>query len=213
MSKQLIFNMPHRVLRARADFLVAESNRAALELVHLWPRWQQPVMALIGEEACGKTHLASVWQQRSQAQSLYDSSSARHCLADDIDKNLAHFGEKKLFALLNQIMRGEAQQRSLLLTASHATWWHEVKLADLRSRLATISIVEIAAPDDALISAVLVKLFADRQLSVSESLCHWLLLRMERSFAGAQRIVDRLDKESVARQKPITIALAREVLF
>jgi len=110
-------------------------------------------------------------------------------------------------------MRGEAQQRSLLLTASHATWWHEVKLADLRSRLATISIVEIAAPDDALISAVLVKLFADRQLSVSESLCHWLLLRMERSFAEAQRIVDRLDKESVARQKPITIALAREVLF
>jgi chromosomal replication initiation ATPase DnaA len=60
--------------------------------------------------------------------------------------------------------------------------------------------------------AVLVKLFADRQLNVDEGLVGYLVARIERSFAAARAIVARLDQEAMVRQRPLTRALAAEIL-
>lgn len=215
-SKQIRFHLPHDVLYGRADFLVAPSNAAAIEMIDRWPDWPYPVLVLIGGEACGKTHLAHIWQARSQARSLYklsEPSQAAFLAADDIDRNLDRIGEARLFALLNQIMRQPPDQSAFLMTASTMSWWRHVQMADLRSRLASSAAIEIAPPDEELISALLVKLFADRQLYVSESLIAWLVPRMERSFAAARHIVAELDRKSAEQSRPITIALARAALF
>ncbi len=59
---------------------------------------------------------------------------------------------------------------------------------------------------------MLVKLFADRQLAVDESLVGYLATRIERSFAAARAAVARLDREALRRQRPVTRALAAELL-
>jgi chromosomal replication initiation ATPase DnaA len=87
-----------------------------------------------------------------------------------------------------------------------------VVLRDLASRLESLPIVSLTPPDDLLLRAVLVKLFADRQLVVDEHLIAYLTTRIERSFAAARAIVARLDAESMGRKRPLTRALAAEVL-
>jgi chromosomal replication initiation ATPase DnaA len=57
-----------------------------------------------------------------------------------------------------------------------------------------------------------VKLFADRQLRISEDLIAYLLLRIERSFAAAQDIVAALDRAALAGQRAVTVRLARDLL-
>jgi chromosomal replication initiation ATPase DnaA len=87
-----------------------------------------------------------------------------------------------------------------------------MRLPDLRSRLLAAPSVAIGAPDDALLGAVLAKLFTDRQLQVSPEVIEWLLRRIERSFAGARGAVARLDAAALALKRPVTVLLAREVL-
>ena len=59
---------------------------------------------------------------------------------------------------------------------------------------------------------MLVKLFADRQLLVDESLVGYVATRIERSFAAARAVVAGLDHEAMRRQRPLTRALAAELL-
>jgi chromosomal replication initiation ATPase DnaA len=59
---------------------------------------------------------------------------------------------------------------------------------------------------------VLLKLFADRQLIVSEDVVAFLLHHMERSFAAARRLVGALDQAGLAEKRRITVKLARAVL-
>ncbi len=87
-----------------------------------------------------------------------------------------------------------------------------VALPDLRSRFASLTPAVIDDPDDMLLSVVLLKLFADRQLQVKPALIGFLLPRMERSFVAARALVSELDRASLARGAPVGQALAREVL-
>ena len=82
----------------------------------------------------------------------------------------------------------------------------------MRSRLAALPAVEVGAPDDGLIAAVLVKLFADRQIVVEHDVLRYMLTRMERSFDAAMRLVDMVDEEALARGRGVTVPLVRSVL-
>jgi chromosomal replication initiation ATPase DnaA len=94
--------------------------------------------------------------------------------------------------------------------APPATW--RIELADLASRLRAIPVVQLRPPDDALLRAVMVKLFADRQLAVDEALIAYLSTRIERSFAAARAAVEDLDREALRQKRPVTRALAAELL-
>ena len=96
-----------------------------------------------------------------------------------------------------------------LAVARHVSW--PVALPDLRSRLKAATVVEIGEPDDELLAQVLVKLFADRQLAVDESLVSFLTTRTERSFAAARATVEKLDREALRLKRPVTRALAGEL--
>ena len=100
----------------------------------------------------------------------------------------------------------------LLITAraAPATW--SVALPDLASRLRAVPVVTLSAPDDALLRAVMVKLFADRQLAVDENLIAYLATRIERSFAAARAAVEQLDREALRQKRAVTRALAAELL-
>jgi chromosomal replication initiation ATPase DnaA len=217
VPRQLALALDHAESFAREDFLSGPSNAEALALIDGWPQWPHRAVIVVGPEGCGKSHLASAWARTSGARLI----AARALQEADVPaalatgalvvEDLAAGGceERALFHLLNLAREDDA---FVLLTArtSPAGWAFTVR--DLASRLKALPIVAIAPPDDALLRAVLVKLFADRQLAVDESLIGYLTTRIERSFAAARTVVARLDGEAMRHQRPLTRALAAEVL-
>lgn len=220
-SSQLPLDLAHRPAMGADDFLVAAGNAEAVAWLDRWPDWPAPALLVHGPGGCGKTHLAQVWRARSGA----PLTSPRALAGADLPALLAGAGavaiddaqavagdpaaERALFHLYNMARETGG---SLLLTASSPPRRWRLGLPDLRSRLLAAPSVAVRAPDDGLLAAVLVKLFADRQVRVGSDLVDYLLPRMERSFDAARGLVARLDRAALARQRPITLRLAREVL-
>jgi len=116
--------------------------------------------------------------------------------------------ERALFHLLN-LAREEGA--FVLVTARSAPGGWTVGLRDLASRLRAVPTVALAPPDDALLRAILVKQFADRQVGVDEGLIGYLASRIERSFAAARAAVAALDREALRQKRPVSRALAAEL--
>lgn len=215
--RQLPLDLPNRPALRREDFLAAPGNAAALALIDAFPDWPARVVLLVGPEGAGKSHLAAIFAERSGARTLPASALERETVPEALatgalvleDLEAGAFSEAALFHLLNL---AHEQQAYLLMTARAAPAGFAIATADLASRLRAVPVFEIAPASDALLAAVLVKLFADRQLAVDEATVQYLLLRMQRSVAGAARIVDALDQAALAARRPVTRALAAQVL-
>lgn len=214
--RQLALALDHAESLAREDFLSGPSNAAALSLIERWPDWPSRTLLLRGPEGSGKSHLAAIWAREAGARTLspraLQGAEVPIALATGalVLENLgAHeFDEAALFHLLNL---AKEERAYLLITARTAPAIWRIALPDLASRLRAIPVVALEAPDDALLRAVIVKLFADRQLAVDESLVSYLATRIERSFAAARAAVATLDREALRRQRPVTRALAGEL--
>ena len=213
---QLPLDLGFRPALGRADFLIAPCNAAAVAWIDRWPDWPAPALALWGPAGSGKTHLLEVWRERSQAVAIAAHAltsaalpqllgAARAAAIDD-----AQSAEEEALLHLYNVL-AERQGHVLLAAREPPARW-AIRLADLRSRLLAAPAISVEAPDDALLGAVLVKLFADRQLRISEDLIAYVLPRIERSFAAAQMIVGALDKAALAGQRAVTVRLARDIL-
>ena len=82
----------------------------------------------------------------------------------------------------------------------------------IRSTVRALPVVRIEAPDETLLRPMLIKQFQDRQLEVSPALIEYILPRMERSFSGVQRLVERLDQLALSSGRRITRQFAGDVL-
>ncbi len=216
-ARQLPLDLPVRPALAREDFLVDAGNAAAVALIDAFPDWPARVVCLIGPEGAGKSHLAAVFAERAGAVTIPARDLRREAVPDALahgalvleDLAAGDFEEAALFHLLNL---AREQNAYLLLTARVAPASLPLATADLASRLRAVPVFEIASAGDALLAALLVKLFADRQIAVDEPLVNYLLMRMQRSPAGAQRMVDAIDRAALAGRRPVTRALAAQVL-
>ncbi|WP_179380585.1 P-loop NTPase family protein [Jannaschia marina] len=216
---QLSIDLPRLDAQGRDDFMVSTSNATAVALVDRFPDWPDGRLALVGPEGAGKSHLVAVWAGETGARvvsaATLDAAEvaalAEGPLAvEDVDRVAGDaVAEEALFHLWNAAAQAG---RGLLLTGRGQPSDWPVKLPDLRSRLASLTPATLGDPDDMLLSVVLLKLFADRQLQVKPALLGYLLPRMERSFVAARGMVARLDAESLARGVPINQGLARAVL-
>jgi chromosomal replication initiation ATPase DnaA len=217
MTRQMLLDLGHRAALGREDFLVAPSNRDAVAWIDLWPNWPAPGLVIYGPEACGKTHLAEVWRARSGAWLVMPSdiagreapAIAEGALTLVIEQADRGTDERALLHLFNYVA---AQGGSLLLTAHAPPAQWRVALPDLRSRLTALPAVAVGAPDDALIEAVMVKQFADRQIRVSPDVIAYLVPRLERSLATVRDVVATLDAAALAERRAVTVPLARQVL-
>ncbi|WP_038368088.1 hypothetical protein [Bosea sp. UNC402CLCol] len=215
--RQLAFDLPVDSRHGVEDFLVGPSNEAAYGLVESWPRWPDAWLRLTGPEGAGKTHLAAIWARMAHAWTVpardLTEENVPHLVSGGAlvieDCDAAPFDEPALFHLMNAI---KARGGHLLLTARTPPDLWGLRVPDLLSRLRLAPSATIEPPDDGLLRAVLVKLFIDRQLVVDTAVIDTLALRMERSFAAARQVVDRLDRVALERGRRVTRPLVQEVL-
>ncbi|MDO9441211.1 MAG: DnaA/Hda family protein [Beijerinckiaceae bacterium] len=215
--RQLTLDLPVEPRYGREDFLVSPSNMQAWSMFENWPGWPDRVLLLLGPTGAGKTHLAAIWAARTGARVLGASAlpladlpglvRSRAILIEDADS--AKGVETEFFHLLNLVRNSTTY---LVITARQWPDNWGVTTPDLLSRLRLAPAVEIGEPDDALVRAVLVKLFVDRQLVVDTSVVEYLALRIERSLDAARGVVEALDREALAQGRAITRPIAAEVL-
>lgn len=219
MAQQLGLDLPGKPALGREDFLVAPSNALAVALIDAWPDWPAGKLVLSGPPGSGKSHLVQVWAARSGAQIIaadmlgtvdIEAVAQGPVAVEDVVRIAGHgAAETALFHLHNLAL---ANGQSLLFTGREALPAWPLGLPDLKSRLQGAATAELSAPDDTLLSAVLAKQFADHQIMPRPDVIPYLVAHMDRSFAAARRIVEALNRESLARKSGITRPLAAQVL-
>lgn len=221
MSRQLTLDLTTPPAHARGDFLEAPANAGALAMLDAPQHWPQGRMLLIGPEGSGKSHMAAFWAAENGARRVAAASlrpDAADLLAveggalvvEDADHaGFAAGAEQALFHLWNLCAPRDCL---LLLTARVPPRDWGLVLPDLRSRMEAMPLVRLGPPDEALLAAVLVKLFADRQLAVPAGLIDWLVLRMDRDLGLARRLVAAMDRAAMAEKGPVTRRIAADLL-
>ncbi len=221
MSRQLTFDLPVKPALGREDFFVSTANALAVTTIEHWQGWPQRKLALIGPHGSGKTHLVQVWAAMADAQVVSSAELATADIAplagggarlaiEDVDRIAGDAAaEQALFHLHNLVL---AEGGYLLLSATSPPLQWPLTLPDLASRMQATGVVLLTEPDDDLLRAVLLKLFDDRQLSVSPGVVDYLATRMERGLNEAARLVAALDDAALREGRAITRKLAASVL-
>ena len=219
MARQLAFDLPARPALGRDEFFVAAANAQALDAVEDWANWPSGKLLISGPPGSGKTHLTMVWAAASDATVLNAANlartdiaavaeAARHIAIENIEEIAgAPNGERALFHLHNLVL---GEDGHLLMSASEPM--PKFDLPDLQSRVDGTLKVRLEPPDDALLAAVLVKLFSDRQIDIPAAVVNYLSKRIERSLADVAKLVSALDEMSLSEKRPITVKLAARVL-
>jgi chromosomal replication initiation ATPase DnaA len=215
--RQLAFALPHAESLTRDNFLEGPANAAGLALIDSWPEWPNRMMLLVGPEGSGKSHLAAIWAEQAGARSTtahaLTAAAVPGALATGAlvveDLRSSDFDDRALFHLMNLAREDGA---FLLVTAREPPSAFQIELRDLRSRLRAIPAVSLLPPDDQLFRALIVKFCADRQLAVDETVVGYLATRIERSYAAARQAVELLDAEALRLGRPVSRALAAELL-
>ncbi len=216
MPRQIPIDLPVIEATGRDAFFVSPANAEAVALIDNSALWPDGRLLLTGPEGAGKSHLAAIWSADTGATPLDAAGLASlpppppgaTLLLEDIHLLLgSRAREEPLFHLLNRAAEARAR---LLLTAREPL--PAPALPDLATRLSATPRARLAEPDDALLTALLVKHFSDRQLEPTPKLIDYLLPRIERSAAAARRTVAALDRHQLATGRKLGRKLAREVL-
>jgi chromosomal replication initiation ATPase DnaA len=215
--RQIALDLPLRPAHGHEDFLVSPSNERAYRQLEVFPDGPERRVLLVGPPGSGKSHLASIFAERlgagvTSATSLREASlpglvSGGALVVEDVDQVGGH--ETELFHLLNM---AREEGTILLLTARTTPDHWGIKLPDLLSRLRQLPILSIEEPDAALLRAVIVKHFVDRQLAIDTSVVDYLARHIDRSLEAARDVVARLDHESLAQGRRVTRALAAAIV-
>lgn len=211
-AAQLTLDLAGRASFAREDFVVGEANRVALGWIDRWPDWPGGALVLHGPEGSGKSHLGAIWIERSRAVRIVGKAPlpaepSTSILLEDLASPLPD--EAAMLHLYNRL---SAAGLSLLMTGRTPPAAWTVALPDLRSRLLSVPAAALALPDDALLRALLRKLFVDRQLVVGDRILEFMLARMERSCADARALVASIDQAALAGRREVTLPLVAAVL-
>jgi chromosomal replication initiation ATPase DnaA len=216
-SRQLVLDLPLRQALGRDDFLVTSSNSAAVELIDQWPRWPSYGAIIMGPPGSGKTHLVEVWRQLSGAALCPAGAMTIEAVPDLLKGGVlavedAAAGEVQERALFHALNLAKQQGNQILVTSQTSPAQWQLKIPDLLSRLNALPVVSILSPDDALLRGVLVKLFADRQIAVDESMISYILLRIPRSLDAARALVGEIDRQALVERAEVTRPFVARVM-
>ena len=224
-AHQLALEFEHRPCFAAEDFLISECNRQAVHIMESWPNWPYFAICIFGPSGCGKTHLAHIFADiiASHAPSPYKIPTIE---ASKLKMSDAHnLFEKSRYIIIENLENIKNQEAlfhiyntyrdlggNILFTSQEAPARLHLSLPDLRSRMNIVPAIEITTPDDELLSALLLKLFTDRQIMPTPDIINYTISNMERSFTFARDLIAEIDYLSLARKRAININIIKDAL-
>ena len=209
--EQSYFNYNLKPGLAIDDFFVSTSNKEAYSFI-LNKKIDNKKILLIGPNKSGKTHLGKIWQKNNNAVSYENNfeiilNYKKNIFIDDFLKNI---NEEKIFHLINHC---SINKLTILLTSNKEVFEHNFLLKDLVSRLKTFNLLRINFPDDDLIINLMIKLLHDKQIIIkNEEIFHYILKRIERSYAEIFLLIENIDKLSLEKKRELTIPLIKKLL-
>ena len=199
------------------DFFISACNQAAVSYLQTWTTWSHPACLIWGPEASGKTHLAHLWKNLSQAH-LLEGGTLK---LKDVEKHaqapqplvIEHIEAILQQLHLLQIMNISQESGSpLLMTSRRPPSQLPFDLPDLTSRLKGLVSLELLSPDDGLLTMLLLKLCHDQQLTISAPLIDYIIPRIQRTYGFIQALVDQMRQLSLSAKRQPTIPMAKEAL-
>lgn len=204
MTTQIPLDLTLDPAYRREDFFVDASNRDALAWIDRWPDWPSPLLLIYGPKGCGKTHLLQFWLQAATGQGRAVT------VMDDLDLLVGDRAEEE--KILHRYNAAKEEGGYILATAETSPREWPIAIADLASRLHAAPSVAVGMPDEQMMTVVLTKLFSDRQITVSADVVHYIVTRLERSFAAMHRIVRDIDRLSLSEKRAVTVPLVKGLL-
>lgn len=225
VSKQIPLIFETKTCYKRDDFMVNKCNLEAINAIDSWPEWPLFAYVLYGPKGCGKSHLAHVFAEHVAC--FYQKPIFVKIInAVDITLHKANILHKENPCLVVENLCPKANNEALfhlfnlyqneggyiLFTAENAPARMNFKLPDLQSRLNIIPSIAIGEPDDEMLSALIVKLFNDRQLIISQDILNYIIRNMQRSFSFAVKLVEEIDIISLAKKRTISVSIVKEAI-
>jgi len=226
LGNQLTLNLGYRFTLNREEYFVSTANSLAIRTLDDWTvRPQYSGLIIVGPRFSGKTHLASVWMNETGAISLevsgLNSFDIENLLKEQfivienlnaisqLPKEEKSLIEEKILHVYNYLVSNGGK---ILFTATTFPCEWNIGFKDLLSRLMSLQIAELSLPDDNLLFAIMAKQFVDRQIVVSPKVIDHAMVKMERSFSFAKKLVEELDAEALSISKPINKKLVNDVI-
>ena len=219
MSNQLSFSLPKKETLDRDNYFVSQANQGAVSLIEDWINWPSQKLILVGSEGSGKTHLGHLWADEVGAtiisattlmeQQISELSKAP-VLVEDINEIQRNQPVEIVLFHLHNLLYSEGH--SLLMTSQILPGRLSFSLEDLQSRIEASTIAKLHPVDDDLLGAILIKMFADRQIYFSDKLLTYVLSRVERSYTAAKLFVEEVDSKAMAESRVIGKKLVRDIL-
>jgi chromosomal replication initiation ATPase DnaA len=163
-------------------FIVSEANREAFEHFRRWSMWPVRATILTGPRRSGRTLLARTFVERVGGR------------------------------LVDQAERADEEELFHVMIADEVPPAWAPRLPDLRTRLAITPVATIGQPDDALFTALMQLLFADRGLHVAPEALRFMAERLNREYWTAERAIEEVDRFAIAERARVTLPTIRRAL-
>ena len=215
-QNQLLINFNLKKDYDEQDFYVSSSNKYAFNIINGWPKWLKRTVNLYGEQYSGKSHLSKIFETKTTCLNIESINFTNEILlkfktkqALIIENFNFNIPEKLLYSLINIV---EQENKYLLITSLKPINKFDFKLKDLNSRINNCLFVEIGAPDDELIYALIVKNFSDRQINIDKKIIEYIIKRINRSYKDIFLFIYKVDQLSLQKGKPINLSIIKKIL-
>ena len=216
MTDQLILKFPNNKIYSKDDFYVSSSNQQAYDFVNSWPNWMKRIVNIYGPQGSGKTHIASILKNKTQAMEIeakslndktfFEFKIKEVLIIDNLDEQVS---ENLFFSIWNAALQ---DNKYILITSIKPINVYKFKLSDLKSRTNSCLSIGIKLPSDDLISVILAKNFSDKQIKVEKKHIDYIIKRIDRSYEKISLFISILDKYSLKKGSPFNLKLIKEVL-
>ena len=213
---QLIFKFPFKTNYIKQDFFVSSSNFEAYKLIESWPNWPDKSINVHGPSGCGKTHLSKILANQMEtifinSKNFNEETVVKNklfkCLIIDNFNN--DINEKLLYSILNHLKQID---KYVLINSLKPLNHYEIKLKDLKSRLEGFLKIGINLPTDELLKVVILKIFSEKQIKISEKNVEYIIKNIERTYDKILKFTKEIDNLSLSTGKVVNINLIKKVL-
>ncbi len=223
LNRQLALPLEFRSIKDYNNFILNKANEIALHIIdefndlnNFIKKYNFPILILYGPTGSGKTHLAHIYKQITNArfinkitnENLKETKLGKSFIIDNFDK-IENLNENFFLQFFNEI---SFNLGSLLIITSKPPKELKFILPDLESRIKSCICVKIDLPDDDFLYSMLIKELDDKKLFLNDKLCFFVIKRIRRSYKSISIFAKKLDMISLEEKKAITLSQVKKAL-